>query len=41
LITHIKGYPGVHFSRMTDLAAWCLDPAHGFLDPTTPLGGRA
>jgi len=41
LITHIKGYPGVHFSRMADLARWCLDPAHGFLDTTSPIGGRA
>jgi peptidoglycan/xylan/chitin deacetylase (PgdA/CDA1 family) len=41
LIASINGYPAVHFSRMDDLARWCLDPAHGFMDNATPLGGRA
>ncbi len=41
LIAHIKGYPDVHFCRMADLARWCLDPAHGFMDSPTPIGGRA
>ena len=40
LIDHIKRYPAVHFSRMDDMARWCLDPAHGFMNPATPLGGR-
>lgn len=41
LLTHIERYPDVHFSRMDDLARWCLDPTHGFIDTTTPIGGRA
>jgi peptidoglycan/xylan/chitin deacetylase (PgdA/CDA1 family) len=40
LIAHIQGYPDVHFSRMADLARWCLEPAHGFMAPTPRLGGR-
>jgi peptidoglycan/xylan/chitin deacetylase (PgdA/CDA1 family) len=40
LITHIKRYPDVHFSRMDALARWCLDPAHGFMDTSSPIGGR-
>jgi peptidoglycan/xylan/chitin deacetylase (PgdA/CDA1 family) len=32
LIRYIKGFPGVRFVRMVDLARWCLDPANGFLD---------
>jgi peptidoglycan/xylan/chitin deacetylase (PgdA/CDA1 family) len=41
LIMHIQRYPDVHFSRMDDLARWCLDPTHGFIDLAVPLGGRA
>lgn len=41
LIAHIKGYPDVHFSRMADLARWCLDPAHGFMAADLSIGGRA
>jgi hypothetical protein len=40
LISYIKTFPDVHFSRMADLAKWCLDPSHGFLDTTTSIGGR-
>ncbi len=40
LIEHIKRYPDVEFIRMCDLARWCLDPEHSFLDPVLPLGGR-
>lgn len=40
LIDRMKRYPDVHFSRMRDLAEWCLDPAHGVMDPATPIGGR-
>lgn len=40
LIGHIERYPDVHFARMADLARWCLDPAHGFMDLAVPLGGR-
>lgn len=41
LLTRMKGYPGVEFVRLGDLAAWCLDPAHGFLAPSMRLGARA
>jgi len=41
LIHHIKGFPDVHFSTLRDFATWCLDPAHGFMDPAAPIGGRA
>lgn len=40
LIAYIKSFPEVQFSRMADLARWCLDPNHGFLDPAVRLGGR-
>jgi peptidoglycan/xylan/chitin deacetylase (PgdA/CDA1 family) len=40
LITGIRGYREVHFSRLRDLAAWCLDPAHGFIDSDRWIGGR-
>lgn len=41
LIAHIKGFPGVRFVRLGDLAEWCLDPAHGFMDTTKWIGARA
>jgi peptidoglycan/xylan/chitin deacetylase (PgdA/CDA1 family) len=31
LIRFMQGFPDVHFARMTELADWCLDPAHGFV----------
>lgn len=31
LIDHIAGFPGVRFVQLSELAAWCLDPAHGFV----------
>lgn len=40
LIDFMKGYRGVHFSRMGELARWCLDPANGFLDPPHQTGGH-
>jgi peptidoglycan-N-acetylglucosamine deacetylase len=40
LMGYIQSFPDVHFSRMADLAQWCLDPAHGFLEPAQPIGGR-
>jgi peptidoglycan/xylan/chitin deacetylase (PgdA/CDA1 family) len=40
MIAYIKTFPDVHFSRMGDLARWCLDPAHGFMNPPVRLGGR-
>lgn len=41
LIAHIKGFPGVRFVRLGELAEWCLDPAHGFLDTSIRIGARA
>lgn len=38
LISHIKRYPDVEFVRLRDLAAWCLDPEHGFMTGTSRLG---
>lgn len=40
LLAHIRGYPQVHFTRLDDLARWCLDPAHGFVDHSIWIGGR-
>lgn len=40
LIVHIMSYPGVRFARMRDLARWCLEPSHGFMNPPIRLGGR-
>jgi peptidoglycan/xylan/chitin deacetylase (PgdA/CDA1 family) len=41
LLTYMRGFPEVHFTRMDELAKWCLDPAHGFMDQSTWIGGRA
>lgn len=41
LIGYIKGFPDVRFVRMTELAEWCLDPAHGFVAAPVAQGGRA
>jgi peptidoglycan/xylan/chitin deacetylase (PgdA/CDA1 family) len=38
LISHIMSYEQVEFVRLRDLAAWCLDPAHGFLASEPRLG---
>ena len=40
LLAHIKTFPDVHFTRMTDLAEWCLDPNNGFMNHDTWIGGR-
>ncbi|HET7036287.1 MAG TPA: hypothetical protein VFI42_11455, partial [Thermomicrobiaceae bacterium] len=40
LIAYIQTFPDVHFSRVGDLARWCLDPTHGFMTPAQRLGGR-
>ncbi len=40
LIAYIKSFPDVHFSHMRDMAQWCLEPSHGFIDTTLPIGGR-
>jgi peptidoglycan/xylan/chitin deacetylase (PgdA/CDA1 family) len=40
LLAYIKTFPGVEFVRLADLAAWCLDPAHGFMTPPVRLGAR-
>jgi peptidoglycan/xylan/chitin deacetylase (PgdA/CDA1 family) len=41
LIAYIQSFPEVHFTRMCDLAQWCLEPAHGFMGTETWIGGRA
>lgn len=41
LIAYIRSFPDVYFTRMVDLAKWCLDPANGFMDQTRWIGGRA
>lgn len=41
LISYIRTFPDVHFTRMGDLARWCLDPANGFVSQDTWIGGRA
>ncbi len=38
LIAYIKGFPGVRFVRMVDLARWCLDPANGFMSRAGGVG---
>ena len=40
LIGYIKSFPEVHFSNMRDLATWCLEPSHGFMDTEVTIGGR-
>jgi hypothetical protein len=41
LIAYIKTFPDVHFTRMDELAMWCVDPANGFMGRETWIGGRA
>jgi peptidoglycan-N-acetylglucosamine deacetylase len=41
LIAYIRTFPDVHFTRMADLAAWCLDPANGHMRLEPWTGGRA
>lgn len=40
LIAYIKTFPDVHFTRLSDLARWCLDPDHGFMRYPVRIGGR-
>lgn len=40
LLAYIKTFPDVHFTRMADLATWCLDPKNGFMNHDTWIGGR-
>lgn len=40
LIEYIRGYSDVVFTRLGDLAEWCLDPANGFLDTDGWIGAR-
>ncbi|MDP6606895.1 MAG: polysaccharide deacetylase family protein [Dehalococcoidia bacterium] len=40
LLTHIRAHDGVHFTRFDELARWCLEADHGFLDPPARIGGR-
>ena len=41
LLEYIKGFPGVHFANMEELARWCLQPENGFIETETWIGGRA
>ena len=41
LLAYMRGSPDVHFTRLDDLARWCLDPAHGYMDPEIWIGGRS
>jgi len=41
LIAYISGFDGVQFSRLDDLAVWCLDPANGHMDTDMWIGGQA
>jgi peptidoglycan/xylan/chitin deacetylase (PgdA/CDA1 family) len=41
LLAYIGSFPDVHFTRMADLARWCLDPANGHMDHEGWIGGRA
>jgi peptidoglycan-N-acetylglucosamine deacetylase len=41
LLAYMRGFPDVHFTRLDDLARWCLDPAHGYMNTETWIGGRS
>lgn len=41
LLAHINGFSDVHFTRLDELARWCLDPANGHMDSSVWIGGRA
>lgn len=41
MIAHMRGYTGVEFVRLGDLARWCLDSTHGFMETGRWIGGRA
>jgi peptidoglycan/xylan/chitin deacetylase (PgdA/CDA1 family) len=41
LLEYIKAFPLVHFTRMDELARWCLQPEHGFTQTERWIGGRA
>jgi len=38
LLAYIRGFEGVHFSRLDDLAVWCLVPANGHIDTARWIG---
>ena len=40
LIPAMRRYSDVHFTRLGDLAAWCLDPEHGFQPSGRWIGAR-
>ena len=40
LIEYIKGFPDVHFSRMDELARWCLEPEQSFMETDSWIGAR-
>lgn len=41
LLAYMANFPGVHYTRMADLARWCLDPQNGHMDHAGWIGGRA
>ena len=41
MLAYIRTFPDVHFTRLDDLARWCLEPEHGFMERSTWIGGRA
>jgi peptidoglycan/xylan/chitin deacetylase (PgdA/CDA1 family) len=41
LLAYMANFSGVHYTRMADLARWCLDPQNGHMDHAGWIGGRA
>lgn len=41
LLAYIKSFPDVHFTRLDELARWCLEPENGHMNHSTWIGGRA
>ena len=41
LLNYIKGFSGVRFVAMEELARWSLQPENGFMESETWIGGRA
>ena len=40
MLAYMRGFPDVHFTRMDELARWCLDPRHGVMSAERWIGGR-
>jgi peptidoglycan-N-acetylglucosamine deacetylase len=41
LLAYMRGFPDVHFTRLDDLARWCLDSESGHMMTEAWIGGRA